>query len=316
MMQKLIYSVLNKKNLIKNSLLIQNNINKIIQKRLKSDALIICAYQNKNKSFKLNLTNDLKEEVVQKELIRRLKASHFEGKKFEMRSLYGFSDFNDKIPDIIQVVGLGEEHKINTDINRRAAAASSNAISKLINAPIEISIGPFSDIKAASEGVHLRGYNYKDIFNGKIEKHIKYCLNQGNDREKEEWRKGKLFSEAQNLSRYLSELPSNYLTPTLFCNIATKLLQKEKNIEVIVRDKKWIENKKMGAFLAVTKGSNEEPKFLEIYYRGRKNDEKYADIGFIGKGVCFDSGGISLKPSKDMKEMKGDLGGGACLIGI
>jgi aminopeptidase len=291
-------------------------LNFLYQKRLKSDALIISAYQNKNRNFKLNLTNELEDEDVHKELIKRLKASHFEGKKFEMRSLYGFSDINEKVPDIIQVVGLGEEHKVNADINRRAAALSSNSISKLLNTAIEVSVGPFNNIKAASEGVHLRNYDYKNIFSGQIKKHIVFKLNQGSEKEKEDWKEGKIFSKAQNLSRYLSELPSNYMTPTLFCNTATKLLQKEKNIEVIVRDKKWIEEKKMGAFLAVTKGSVEEPKFLEIYYRGRKDNKKSADIGFIGKGVCFDSGGISLKPAKDMKEMKGDLGGGACLVGM
>jgi len=96
------------------------------------------------------------------------------------------------------------------------------------------------------------------------------------------------------------------MTPTLFCNTASKILQKENNIEVIVRDKEWIQSKKMGAFLAVSKGSSEEPKFLEIYYRGRTDGDNMADIGFVGKGVCFDSGGISLKPAKDMKAMKGN----------
>jgi len=106
-------------------------LNFLYQKRLKSDALIISAYQNKNRNFKLNLTNELEDEDVHKELIKRLKASHFEGKKFEMRSLYGFSDINEKVPDIIQVVGLGEEHKVNADINRRAV--SSFFINKIFN---------------------------------------------------------------------------------------------------------------------------------------------------------------------------------------
>jgi len=143
-----------------------------------------------------------------------------------------------------------------------------------------------------------------------------FSFEEGSDKEKEQSKKGKIFSDAQNLSRYLSELPSNYMTPTLFCNTVTKILQKEDNIEVIVRDKEWIQSKKMGAFLAVSKGSNEEPKFLEIYYRGRTDGDNTADIGFVGKGVCFDSGGISLKPAKDMKAMKGDMGGGACLVGM
>jgi len=314
-MQQLISSNLIKNELSKN-FLNRSSIYLTFQSRLKSDALILSAYQSKNKEFKLNLTNELKGEVARKELEKRLKASHFEGKKFEMRSLYGFSDINDEIPDIIQVVGLGEKQKVTSDINRRAAALSTNAISKLINGPIDISVGPFEDIKAASEGVHLRSYDYKNIFNGKINKHVKHNLSQGSIKEKEEWDKGRIFSKAQNLSRYLSELPSNYLTPTIFCNTAEKLLSKEKNIEVIVRNKEWIQKKKMGGILAVTKGSSEEPRLLEIYYRGRKDGDKTADIGFIGKGVCFDAGGICLKPPKDMKEMKGDLGGGACLVGM
>jgi len=299
----------------KNSLLFNNVINSVYQRRLKSDALIVSAYK-KDKDFKLNLPTELKSDSAQKELTKRLQASHFEGKKFEMRSIFGLSDINKDIPDIVQVVGLGEKQKVNTDINRRAAALGTSAIAKLIKEPIEISVGPFDNIKAASEGVHLRSFHYKNIFNGKINKRIIHNLNGGSVRDKEQWKKGKIFSDAQNLSRYLSELPSNYLTPTQFCNTVTKLLQKEKNIEIIVRDKEWIQQKKMGAFLAVSQGSDEEPKFLEIYYRGRKDEDKMADIGFIGKGVCFDTGGISLKPPKDMKAMKGDMGGGACLIGM
>ncbi|OUM69264.1 hypothetical protein PIROE2DRAFT_57486 [Piromyces sp. E2] len=265
-----------------NAISLNNGFKIIYQRRLKSDALLISAYKD-NRDFNVNLTNSLKNETVLKELNRRLKASHFEGKKFETRSLFGFSNINKELPDIIQVVGLGEKNKVNSDINRRAAAIGSSAISKLMDGPIDISVGPFNNNKAASEGVHLRSENEK---------------------EKEQWKKGKIFSDAQNLSRYLSELPSNYITPTLFCNTASKILQKEKNIEIIVRDKEWIQSKKMGAFLAVSKGSNEEPKFLEIYYRGRTDDDNTADIGFVGKGVCFDSGGISLKPAKDMKAMK------------
>jgi len=312
-MQKLITSKVVQNGRFQNT--INSTFNSTFQKRLKSDALIISAYKGKN-YFKVNLTNALKSESAQKELNRRLKASHFEGKKFEMRSLFGFSDISKEIPDIIQVVGLGEKNKVNADINRRAAALGSIAISKLIDAPIDISVGPFNNNKAASEGVHLRSYNYKNIFNGRINKQIKYIFEEGDEKDKEQWKKGKIFSDAQNLSRYLSELPSNYITPTIFCNTASKILQKEKNIEVIVRDKEWIQSKKMGAFLAVSKGSNEEPKFLEIYYRGRSDDDNTADIGFVGKGVCFDSGGISLKPAKDMKAMKGDMGGGACLVGM
>jgi len=125
-MQELVFSKLLQKEFSKsilkrNSLSFNNAINSIYQRRLKSDALIISAYK-KNKDFKLNLPTELKSDSAQKELTRRLKASHFEGKKFEMRSIFGLSNINEEIPDIVQVVGLGEKQKVNSDINRRAVS--------------------------------------------------------------------------------------------------------------------------------------------------------------------------------------------------
>jgi len=125
-MQNLITSKFTQKGYIQtlvnyNNSSLNNKIGSVFQKRLKTDALIISAYKDK-KDFKINLTNTLKSESAQKELNRRLKASHFEGKKFEMRSLFGFSDINKELPDIIQVVGLGEKNKVNADINRRAVS--------------------------------------------------------------------------------------------------------------------------------------------------------------------------------------------------
>lgn len=287
--------------------------------RFKSDALIIGAYQSSNKKegngFKLNLTETLNNNCND-ELTRILKASKFNGKKFEMRSIYGLSDKN--VPDIIQVVGLGEQNKITSDVERQAVAIGSNAIRQLTNEPLEISVGPFNNMKAVSEGLYLRSYSYKNRFNKKSEKDkCQFDLLKEKELEsniKKEWDTGKIYADAQNLARYLSELPANYLTPTIFANKVKDILSNEKNVEVLIRNKKWIKEQNMGAFLSVAKGSTEEPKFLEIYYRGKK--DTMGDIGFIGKGVTFDSGGISLKPARDMKLMKGDLQGGSCLVGM
>lgn len=82
------------------------------------------------------------------------------------------------------------------------------------------------------------------------------------------------------------------MTPTIFSEEVSKVL-KSVGVSVQVHDKAWAENKKMGSFLSVARGSCEEPKFLEISYKGGSDPP----IAFVGKGVTFDSGGISLKVS-------------------
>jgi aminopeptidase len=84
------------------------------------------------------------------------------------------------------------------------------------------------------------------------------------------------------------------------------------NVEVIVRDREWIQDQKMGAFLSVAQGSDQPLKFLEIHYKGASTDK--APLALVGKGVTFDSGGISIKASGDMAMMKADMGGAAAVL--
>jgi len=84
------------------------------------------------------------------------------------------------------------------------------------------------------------------------------------------------------------------------------------NVNVVVRDEEWIREKKMGCFLGVSKGSNEPPKFVEIHYKGAGDDVE--PLVLVGKGVTFDSGGISIKPSAGMAEMKADMTGAAAVV--
>jgi aminopeptidase len=129
----------------------------------------------------------------------------------------------------------------------------------------------------------------------------------------EEWKMGKTMAEAQNWARTLAETPSNLMTPTIFVE---KVLEKfnqlnNQNVEITVYDEQWMVEKKMGCLLGVAQGSNQAPKFLQIRYKGAKNTRPLA---FVGKGVTFDSGGISIKPSAGMGEMKGDMGGAAAVV--
>ncbi|KAK4883110.1 hypothetical protein RN001_006429 [Aquatica leii] len=120
------------------------------------------------------------------------------------------------------------------------------------------------------------------------------------------WEKGVEKANAQNDARRLTDMPSNLMTPTLFATEIERLYR-GLDIYVDVHEKDWIASKNMNAFLAVAKGSCESPKFLEITY----NRCSGRPMVFVGKGVTFDSGGISIKPSKDMDQMRGDMGGAA-----
>ena len=115
------------------------------------------------------------------------------------------------------------------------------------------------------------------------------------------------------LSRDLANLPPNVCTPTYLGNRALELAKEFPSIKTKVLDKNGIKALKMGAFLAVTQGSDQPPRLITCEYRGARKDA--APICLIGKGITFDSGGISLKDPPAMDEMKFDMSGAAAVLG-
>jgi leucyl aminopeptidase len=114
------------------------------------------------------------------------------------------------------------------------------------------------------------------------------------------------------LTKDLGNLPGNVCTPTYLANTARKLA-KEFKLGVEVLDRKQLEALKMGSFLSVTNGSDEPPKFIVLKHMGGK--AKDAPVVLVGKGITFDTGGISLKPGLNMDEMKYDMCGAASVLG-
>ena len=123
--------------------------------------------------------------------------------------------------------------------------------------------------------------------------------------------KGKLVAEATNLARDMVNEPANYMTPGQMAEAAKEIASKY-NLEFKVFDREDIEAMGMGAFLGVAKGSNQPPKLITLSYKGDERSEKA--VGFLGKGITFDSGGISIKPSEGMNEMKDDMAGAATVM--
>ena len=114
------------------------------------------------------------------------------------------------------------------------------------------------------------------------------------------------------LARECANRPGNHATPSYLASEAKKI-GKQYGIKVEVFDRKAIEKIGMGSFLAVAQGSHEPPRFIVMHYRGAAKDA--APLVLVGKGITFDSGGISLKPGAEMDEMKFDMGGAASVLG-
>ena len=155
----------------------------------------------------------------------------------------------------------------------------------------------FSDKKKIRENfletINLFSTNYKNI--------------------KNEWKRFNAVKEGVFLTRDLVSEPSNNLTPLLLSKEALKLRKTGLKVEQL--DEKKLKQLKMGALLGVAQGSANKPYVVTLEWRGNKS-KKTMDYTFVGKGVTFDTGGISIKPSGGMEEMKYDMGGSAVVLGL
>ena len=124
---------------------------------------------------------------------------------------------------------------------------------------------------------------------------------------------GRIIGEAQNFTRDLANEPSNKMTPTILGERAKKMSDEVGlHCEVYGPDK--LHELKMGAFWSVSQGSDEEPRLIVMRYEPKGAPEKPV-LGLVGKGITFDTGGISIKPAEGMEKMKYDMAGGAAMIG-
>ena len=127
--------------------------------------------------------------------------------------------------------------------------------------------------------------------------------------------RGRIVGEAQNFTRELVNEPSNRLTPTRLAERASEMAARF-GLTCEVLGPQEIQDLKMGALWAVAQGSQQEPARLIVIRYSPENAPEQPVIGLIGKGITFDSGGISIKPSENMHEMKTDMAGGATVLGV
>ena len=124
--------------------------------------------------------------------------------------------------------------------------------------------------------------------------------------------RGRVLGECTNVARGLSNEPGNVLTPREFADRAAKLARNA-DLKVEILDEKKIADLKMGMLMGVARGSSEPPRLVVLRYEPKKAAHK-AVLGLVGKGITFDTGGISIKPSENMDKMKDDMSGGAAVL--
>ena len=211
----------------------------------------------------------------------------------------------------VVVVGLGkggqgvdkeEEIHKGREAVRNAAAAGVRAATDMKAG--EVNIEDFGDSEAAGEGAALANWVYQQF---KKEKKTFPAIGQVEEVDSVGWENGLVLGNSQNLARQLMEAPANFLTPTQFCLEAEREMA-GLPVELLVREEEWAKEMGMGSFLSVSRGSIEPAKFLEMKYSAGGDSKP---VVLVGKGVTFDTGGISIKPSGKMDAMRADMGGAA-----
>ena len=122
-----------------------------------------------------------------------------------------------------------------------------------------------------------------------------------------------IFAEANTLTRALCRLPSNELTPPTFAAVAKNLAAKHSALSAEIVSEAQLKKMGAGLILAVGAAGRDAPRIVRLRYRGMKN-AKAAAVALVGKGVCYDTGGINVKPARHMRGMKGDMAGAAAVL--
>lgn len=213
--------------------------------------------------------------------------------------------------DKLQEYDISSRHCVAEAV--RSAVGNGISALRADDSVDRIEVDSSGNAKAASEAAQLALYTF-DVLKSKKKTPPELIQCQLIDLPATcvaEWEAGVTNAVCQNLARNLMESPANHMTPRLFVEAMQKKVSEQYSdkITVVVRDKEWIMEQRMGSFLSVSQGSDEPPFLLELHY----NNAESAPICLVGKGVTFDTGGISIKPSKGMDAMRADMGGAACV---
>ncbi|KAL5017584.1 hypothetical protein ScPMuIL_007173 [Solemya velum] len=303
------------------NILIQTRAFSLTSARMRGLALGVYEPAEKSSDIGLTKASEHFNKICSGKLVEQLKIA---GKKIKKGKSRLFYDLHPDFPVVAvgclgrRGIGYNEAEQVEEGRENIRTAISKAVLNLRDIGEGQVDVDPCGDPEAAAEGGNLSLFAYDDL-KASEKKKLKVLLSCYSDHisdrnsVEEQWKRGCILAEGQNFARTLQETPANYMTPTIFAEKAAKQLTATGKCTVTARNKEWMESQKMGAFLSVSQGSVQPPVLLEIDYKGNEADDK--TIALVGKGVTFDSGGISLKPSAGMDQMRADMGGGACVVG-
>ena len=284
---------------------------------IKADAIIVNHYEGMKQPEGDAAAAD---RVLDGAISRLIKSKEIKGKSGEITLLHGPA----AIPaGHIVVVGLGKKRDLTVEKIRGTVAEVCRYLRRKGVASVATG-APGTGVKdikiedavqAVTEGALLGLYTFRRYITKKDDNsgEIRELLITGRPRAALTGaiERGRILAEAANWARDMVNEPGNNMTPTHMAE-AARQLSEEYGLKIEVLDKDKMAELGMGGLLGVSQGSQQPPKFIILSYKGKDSDK--VDIALVGKGITFDSGGISIKPSDRMGEMKGDMAGGASVL--
>jgi len=218
------------------------------------------------------------------------------------------------------LIGGGKAKSFSSyELRKVAGAAVRNLKAKDIKRFVIVapnSNGSADAVKSIVEGAYVGNFEPNYYQSDREDKQIEELVIAAQGDEKAlnaAAEQGRIIGEAQNFARDLANEPSNKMTPTILGERARKMCD-EVGLQCEVYGPDKLHELKMGAFWSVSRGSDEEPRLIIMRYEPAGAPNKPV-LGLVGKGITFDTGGISIKPAEGMEKMKYDMAGGAAMIG-
>ena len=260
-------------------------------KAIEADILVVNKFEDENTSS----------ELANKYAVGQ---DNFKGKFGET---YLLPTYGQEIYKKVLVLGLGKKSEFCPNKMREAIAKSVKKAMQMEAKTVAFSLDgiEFDYSEQFAMGALIADYAFDKYKSEKKDNKVKEVYVQANA---ENIKKAEKIASAMAFARNLANEPAQFATPAELANIACDL-----GLETKIYNREECEKMGMGAFLAVGRGSAQEPKFIHMKYTCENPKKK---IAIIGKGITFDSGGLDIKPASSMLTMKDDMSGAACVLGV
>ncbi|HHX34324.1 MAG TPA: leucyl aminopeptidase [Gammaproteobacteria bacterium] len=286
---------------------------------LKTSALVLTV----NEQLHLDSQGQLIDTLCNGAISAHLKAGDIQGKLGQTLLLHNLANLK---AQRVLLVGIGKDEQLSDRNTRKLVSAILNTFKSLSIKDAALAFADLSFIErdayasarlvteCLSDGLYVFDqFKSEKAPAVQLKKITFVCTTEQQDAVEKACKDGKAIASGMAFTRDLGNMPPNICHPRYLAEQAKKLGKANKKLDVEILEEKQLKELGAGALLAVAQGSDQPPRMIIMNYQGgKKNDQPYV---LVGKGITFDTGGISLKPGAGMDEMKYDMGGAASVLG-